>query len=198
MGSKLLVLISAVFLSVVSAAQVRPTAVRPSFVFSAGGGMDYWSGDWERGDINRWGPAAWGTWNVWRGLGINAEGHSMMWGGNKPAQHYKYYVGEGGLFFIDDHWLSDLLELPSNVVQPFVKAELGFGSLSQPGNGTLQYQYTSNTWALGGGVEIRNRRWLWTRVDYTYDGFPHFHSSITNQYHTLNPRGITFGETVRF
>ena len=38
----------------------------------------------------------------------------------------------------------------------------------------------------------------WTQVEYSYDFFPDFHSSITNQNHTLNPRGITFGETYRF
>ena len=197
MSSKLLFSVVVICLSVASAAQVQPTAIRPS-PFSVGGGIDYWSGDWGRGDINRLGPSAWTTLTLWHGLGINAEGHSMICGGNDIAQDYKYFVAEGGLFYIDDHLLSDLLELPSNVVQPFAKAELGFGTLSQPGNGTGQSHFTSNTWAIGGGVEIHNWRWLWTRVDYTYDGFPNFHSSITNQYHTLNPRGLTFGETVRF
>ena len=35
-------------------------------------------------------------------------------------------------------------------------------------------------------------------MEYSYDFFPDFHSSITNQNHTLNSRGITFGETYRF
>jgi hypothetical protein len=151
--------------------------------------MDYWSGDWGSADINRWGPAGWVTLVVWRGLGINAEGHSMIVGGNSNSSSYKYFVGEGGVIYISDHWRK---------FQPFAKAELGFGSLTHPPNGTGQSHLTSNTWAIGGGVEVHNWRRLWTRVDYTFDAIPNFHSSITNEYQTLNPRGLTFGETFRF
>ena len=188
MGLKLFVSIVLLVVSASGAAQVQPSAARMSHV-SAGGGMDYWSGDWGSGNINRWGPSAWATLDAWHGFGINAEVHTLWFGGNDLASHYRYFVGEGGLFYMDRHWKS---------IQPFLKGELGFGSLSQPGNGTGQFHYTSNTWALGGGVEIRNTRRLWTRVDYTYDYFPNFHSSVTGQSHALNPRGLTFGETFRF
>lgn len=151
--------------------------------------MDYWSGDWGRADINRWGPSVWATLDIWRGLGINLEGHSMIVAGNESASSYKYFAGEGGLFYISDHWAR---------IQPFAKAELGFGSLSYPPNGTGRSHLTSNTWALGAGAEVHNCRRFWTRVDYTFDSIPNFYSSITNQYHTLNPRGLTFGETYRF
>jgi hypothetical protein len=189
MSLKLPVAVAVLLFSIGSAAQVRHAGDKPAGKLSAGAGVDYWSGDWGEGDINRWGPAAWATLTIWRGIGINAEGHSMIFGGNNTASSYKYFVGEGGLFYINRHW---------NRLQPFAKAELGFGSLSYPGNGTNQSHLTSNTWAIGGGLELHNWRQLWTRVDYTYDSIPNFYSSITHEYHSLNPRGLTFGETIRF
>ena len=57
---------------------------------------------------------------------------------------------------------------------------------------------TRNIWTLGGGVEYHTKGPFWTRVGYSYDFFPDFHSSVTNQNHSLNPRGFTFGETYRF
>ena len=47
-------------------------------------------------------------------------------------------------------------------------------------------------------LEYHIRGHWWTRVDYTYENIPGFYSGISKQYHTLNPRGITFGETYRF
>jgi len=46
-------------------------------------------------------------------------------------------------------------------------------------------------------VEYHTYKNLWSRVEYDYDFFPNFHSSITNENHTLNPRGLTFGVTYR-
>src|SRR4051812_28172388 len=51
---------------------------------------------------------------------------------------------------------------------------------------------------MGGGVEFHMREQWWTRVEYTYDALPNFHSSISNQNHTLNPRGVSIGVTYRF
>jgi hypothetical protein len=47
-------------------------------------------------------------------------------------------------------------------------------------------------------VEYHTVGHLWTRVGYSYDFFPGFHSTITNENHNLTPHGITFGETYRF
>lgn len=189
MSSKALVTLAALVFSISSAAQVQHAGRQTPSKFSVGAGMDYWSGDWGTGGINRWGPAGWATLEVWRGLGINAEVHSMIAGGNDLASGYKYVAGEGGAIYMYRHW---------NTLQPFAKGELGFGSLTHPDNGTGQLHLTSNTWAVGGGLEVHTWRRLWTRVDYTCDFIPHFHSSITGQYHALNPRGLTFGETFRF
>ena len=141
------------------------------------------------GDINRWGPSAWATLTIWHDLGIIAEGHSMIMGGNQIAQNYKYFAGGGGLIFTSRRW---------GRFQPFVKGEAGYASLSHPDNGTGHFHDTSNIWTLGGGAEYHTWQNWWTRVEYSYDFFPDFHSGITNTNNTLSPRGFTFGETYRF
>jgi hypothetical protein len=113
----------------------------------------------------------------------------MIVGGNDIASNYKLFVGEGGLMCTMGYW---------GRFQPIYKGELGFASLSQPGNGTGHLHSTYFTWAVGGGAEYHLWGHWWTRVDYTYEGIPNFHSSISNQNHTLNPRGISVGATYRF
>ena len=189
MSAKLVMAVAFVLVSIPSLAQVQPAAGKVSWVnFSAGAGMDYWSGDWEAGKINRWGPAAWVTATMWHCLGINAEGHSMILGGNQAASNYKLFVGEGGLMCTMGYW---------GRLQPIYKGELGFASLSWPANAAPHHSNYS-TWSVGGGLEYHTWGHWWTRVDYTYEAIPNFHSTISNQNHTLNPRGITFGETYRF
>ena len=151
--------------------------------------MDFWFGDWD-GAVHRLGPSAWLTVNLWRGFGINIDGHSMILGtGGSANDHYKYFVGEGGLIYTYRGW---------RTVQPYAKAGAGLGSLTFPNTG-LPYQHQNeHTWAFGGGIEYHTWKRLWTRVDYTYDFFPHFYSPITHLYHTLDPNGVTVGESYHF
>lgn len=189
MITKLLVGIAISVVSVSCAAQVVPAASHPPLSTSLGVGINYWSGDWGAGDINRLGPSAWGTVTIWHDLSVIAEGHSMAAGGNSLASNYKYFAGGGGLIWTTDYW---------GRFQPFLKGEAGFASLTHPGNGTGHFHDTSNIWSVGGGVEYHTWGNLWTRVGYSYDFFPNFHDVGTNQNHALNPRGFTFGETFRF
>lgn len=191
MGARLAMTVAVLLISIPSFAQVQPAAriqLPVRVQLSAGAGMDYWSGDWG-GVVDRWGPSAWATATFWHCLGINAESHSMILGGNQTASHYKLFIGEGGLMCTTGYW---------GRFQPISKGELGFASLTQPGNGTGHFHSTYNTWSVGGGVEYHTWGHWWTRVEYTFDNIPHFHSSGTNLNHTLNPRGIAFGETFRF
>jgi opacity protein-like surface antigen len=189
MVSKLLVAIAIGFASLSCAAQVVPDVVRPPLSFTAGGGMNYSSGDWGNGDINRWGPSAWATLSVWRDLSVIAEGHSMIWGGNDLASQYKYFAGGGGLIYTSGYW---------GRFQPFVRGGADFASLSHPDNGTGHFHQSSYIWALGGGAEYHIKGNVWARAEYLYDFFPDFHSSISNENHSLNPHGINFGATYRF
>jgi opacity protein-like surface antigen len=189
MVPKLLVAIAVSFVSISCAAQVAPQAVWPRLSASFGGGMDYMSGDWGHEDINKWGPSAWASVYIWHDLGIIAEGHSMIAGGNQLASNYKYFTGGGGLIYTSGYW---------HRFQPFAKGEAGYASLTHPYNGTGHFHDTSNIWTVGGGVEYRTWGQLWTRVEYDYDFFPDFHDVITNENHTLNPRGFIFGGTYHF
>jgi len=190
MVSKLLVGLAVSLVSLSCAAQVvSPTTTHPPLATSVGGGMNYWSGDWGAGDINRWGPSAWATVTIWHDLSVVAEGHSMIVGGNQMASNYKYFTGGGGLIYTSDYW---------GRFQPYFEGEAGFASLSHPSDFSGHLHDTRNIWTVGGGAEYHTKGHLWTRVGYSYDFFPNFHSSVTNQYHSLNPRGFTFGETYRF
>ncbi len=189
MVKKLLVRLAVSLVSVSCAAQVVPHANRPPLSISAGGGLNYSSGDWGTGDINRLGPNAWGTITIWHDLSAIADFHSMIWGGNDLASEYKYYSGGIGLVYTSDYW---------GRFQPLARAEIGVASLSHPGNLSGHLHDTKQNWTLGGGFEYHTGKSWWTRVEYDYDFFPDFHSSITNQNHALNPRGIVFGETYRF
>jgi opacity protein-like surface antigen len=191
MSTRLLIAIALCVVSVSCEAQVVPAAgtTHAPLSGSINVGMDYWSGDWGRGNINRWGPTVSGTATVWHDFSVIAEGRSMIWGGNQFAQNFKYVEGSGGIVWISDYF---------GRFQPLIKAEAGIGSLTHPPNGSGRAHETSNTWTLGGGFEYHTHGRLWTRVEYDYDYFTNFYSSLSGQFHTLNPRGITFGETYRF
>ena len=190
MAAKLLVGLAVILFSISCVAQVAPAAnTHPPLSTSLGGGMDFFSGDWGTGDINRWGPTAWGTVTIWHDLSLIAEGHSMNIGGNDLASHYKYYAGGGGLIYTSGYW---------GRFQPYVKGEAGFASLSHPGNFSGHNHQSSNIWTLGGGFEYHTAGKFWINAGYTYDFFPDFHSSVSGLNHTLNPRGFIFGGTYRF
>jgi opacity protein-like surface antigen len=189
MIAKLFVGVAIGLVSVSCAAQAVPEVTHPQLATSLGVGMNYWSGDWGGGDINRWGPSAWATLTIWHDLSLIAEGRSMIVGGNQLASNYKYFEGGGGLLYVSDYY---------GRFQPLFKAEAGYASLSHPGNLSGHFHDTRNTWTFGAGFDYHTKGKWWTRVEYDYDFFPDFHSSTTNQYHTLNPRGFVFGETYRF
>ena len=189
MVAKLLVAIALSLFSLSCAAQAVPEAnYPPRLSVALGGGMDYMSGDWGGGKINRWGPTAWASVTIWHDLSVIAEGHSMIVGGNDAAENYKYFTGGGGLIYTSDYW---------GRFQPFFKGEIGFASLSHPPNFSGHLHDTRTIYTAGAGVEYHTAGKFWTRVGYSYDFFPDF-LGTTGQKHYLNPRGFTFGETYRF
>lgn len=190
MRLKLSILLAVLMLSLPSCAQVVQSAQRSGTRLGIGGGIDYWKGDYNH--IARFGPAAWATAEFWHGIGVIAEGHSMIAGGNTAddAAQYKYFEGSGGLVYTYHRWHN---------IEPFVKAETGFASFSFPHrlNGAYAHD-TRTTWAMGAGFEYKIVRHIWARADYTYDNFPDFYSTVTRQYHSINPNGIAVGATYHF
>jgi opacity protein-like surface antigen len=191
MFMRLLVGLTLGLVSVSCAAQVAPASgtTHPPLSGSVGFGMDYMSGDWGRAHINRWGPTGFVSATIWHDVSVIAEGRSVIWGGNDIAQNFKYVEGGGGLVWVSDYF---------GRFQPLFKGEIGFGSLSHPDNGTGHFHDTRTTYTFGGGVEYHTAGRFWTRVEYDYDFFPDFHSTISGKNHPLNTRGFTFGETYRF
>lgn len=190
MRLKLLVAMITLTFSASCLAQVAPSARVYERNISAGAGINFWWGDWG-GAVKRLGPAAWVTADLYHGFGVQIEGHAMNFdGGGGAAELYTYYLGEGGFIYTWHHW---------NMVRPYAKAEAGFGSLTFPPITGLSYHHqNSHTWSTGGGVEIQNYKRLWSRIDYEYTFFPHFYSPISGEYHSLNPGGLTFGESYHF
>ncbi len=183
MRLRLLAVVMFVSCCIPAMAQVRPEASSGSnSKLSFGAGVDYWRGDW--GKIVRYGPSVWAVDELWHGLGVTAEGYSMMAGGANPAPEYKFFVGQGGVVYVY-HW---------HRLAPYGKGELGFGGLSWPHKPTATYVHdTRTTWAMGGGAEYKLWNHIWLRGDYTYEGFPDFYSPVTGQHHTLDPAGFAAG-----
>jgi len=150
-----------------------------------GAGIDYWDTDYTQ--AWKFGPTAWASMELTHGFGLIGEGRSLLAGGNLPG--FKYWVGEGGVAYTVHRW---------RAVRPYAKAELGFASLDVQRTATYRSHDTRTTWAVGGGLEYRTWRHLWTRADYTYDGFPGYLSFTTFQKHTLNPNGISVGVSYHF
>lgn len=148
--------------------------------FAIGAGVDYWATDYSHSF--KLGPALWGTAEFWHGLGVIAEGHSLLTSGDLPD--YRYAVGEGGLIYTTHRW---------DRFTPFIKGEAGFGGLTVPRHANLATHYTRTTYAVGAGVEHRLRGPLYARADYTYEWFPDFVSPLTFKAHSLNPNGVTVG-----
>lgn len=116
-----------------SFAQVVEAARMSNIHLKAGAGMDYWDTDY--GGRWKFGPAAWAGAELWRGFGLQVEGHSLVGGGGNLTE-YKYYVGEGGIVYTLHRW---------NKIEPFAKAEVGFGGLSFPRPTSISHD-TRTTW----------------------------------------------------
>ncbi len=184
--ARLLLLLALLGLTRSGIAQIVYSAKQDNLLHvNVGAGIDYWNTDYSQ----RWkyGPTVWAGTEIWRGVGVLAEGRSLIAGGNLPG--YKYWVGEGGATYTFHHW---------NAVRPYLKGELGFGSLDSPRSPTYRSHDTRTTWAVGGGLEYRTWQRWWTRIDYTYDGFPGYLSLITLKEHTLNPNGFSVGMSYHF
>lgn len=190
MRNRSLLFISMLMLPLSLYAQIQPSAYKGGSRLGVGGGFDYWKGNYNH--IARFGPTAWVTADLWHGIGVLAEGHSMIAGGDnaQAADEYKYFSGEGGVTYTYRRWRR---------FAPFAKAEIGFSSLSFPHHPGATYTHdTRTTWALGAGFERQLVHHVWLRADYTYDNFPDFYSSVTGQHHTLNPNGLAVGGTWHF
>ena len=147
-----------------------------------GVGVGFSNSDLDYGQGRRMsGISAWADYNLFHGLGIEAEGTTISFG--KPASLTKMRqdtIKGGAIYKIR----------PVFKVRPYVKFLVGLGSIDFPSDNPFYTHDTYGMEAAGGGAEYRVWNSLFVRGDYEYQWWPKFHSK-----NTLTPNGFTIGAT---
>lgn len=161
-------------------AQVAPAAKVSGLPLGVGVGLtDY---DLDYGPGRRMlGVSAWADYNVWHGLGVEAEGTSILWDKPDVITRMKQDSIKGGAIY-KYH--------PIFGVRPEVKYLIGLGSIDFPSRNPLYTHDTYTMTAAGGGAEYRVWQTVYAHFDYEYQWWYSYHGN-----HTLNPNGFTVGAT---
>jgi Outer membrane protein beta-barrel domain len=180
MRSKLVLAALIAFSTLPVFSQVAPAVNISGLPLGIGGGFSDYSVDYGPGQ-RMIGASAWADYNLFRGLGIEAEGTSIL--GDKPAvlQRMRQDTIKGGAIY-KMH--------PFYRIRPYAKALLGLGSIDFPSGNPLYTHDTYTMYAFGGGGEYKMWKTLYARGDYEYEVWPNYHGS-----HSLNPNGFTIGAT---
>jgi hypothetical protein len=180
MRSKL-VLAALIFLTSVSGvAQVAPAASIKGLPLGIGGGVSDYGLDYGQGR-RMIGASAWVDYNLFKGLGIEAEGTSIF--ADKPSTFTRMQQNtiKGGAIYKARTFYG---------FHPYAKGMMGFASIDFPSHNPLYTHDTYTIWAAGGGVEYKIWRTLFARADYEYQSWLTFQGNGT-----LNPNGFTGGAT---
>ena len=160
-------------------AQVAPAAKIHSLPLGVGGGVSDYDLDYGQGR-RMLGASAWVDYDLFHGLGIQAEGTDIF--ADKPSTltRMKQETVQGGAIY-KYHAIKGF--------RPFVTGEEGVGKIEFPSHNPF---YTSDTYlitSIGGGVEYKVWRTLSVRGDYEYQIWHDFRT------HSLTPQGFTIGAT---
>jgi hypothetical protein len=160
--------------------QVEPAVKISGLPLGIGGGFSDYSVDYGPGR-RMIGASAWIDYNLFRGLGIEAEGTSIL--GDKPAvfARMRQDTIKGGVIY---------KARPFFRVRPYAKLLGGVGSIDFPSDNPLYTHDTYSVYAIGGGGEYKMWKNLYVRGDYEYQLWRNYHGS-----HTLSPNGFTIGAT---
>jgi len=196
MRSKLVlaVLLSLATLPVV--AQVAPAAKISGLPLGVGVGLTNVDTDYYRPDLPYWsgrmtGVSVWANYNLFHGIGIEAEATSIFANTPKPRAPFpdeKVYGGlkqqtlQGG-FIYKYHQVFH--------VRPYVKAMGGVGKIDFPSTNPFYTEETTPIYSGAGGIEYKTWRTLYLRGQYEYQWWKGFRSGSQS----LNPNGFTFGAT---
>lgn len=161
-------------------AQVAPTLKVSGIPLGVGAGVSDYTLDYGPGRRME-GFSAWADYNIFHGLGIEAEGTTIFL--NKPSSlsSMRQDTIKGGLIY---------RSRPFWKIRPYAKSLIGIGSIDFPSGNPLYTHDTFQVEAMGGGVEYPVWHTLYVRGDYEYQ--------IWNQYHgpnNLTPNGFTIGAT---
>ncbi|WP_263357370.1 porin family protein [Acidicapsa ligni] len=180
MRSKL-VLAALFFLSTLPVlAQVAPAARISGLPLGVGAGLSDYSVDYGPGR-RMLGVSAWADYSLFHGLGIEAEGTSILWDKPSSLPRMKQETIKGGAIY-KYHQVFH--------VRPYVKGLIGLGKIDFPSINPLYTQDTFTMYAIGGGVEYKVWKTLSVRGDYEYQYWSNYQGS-----NYLNPNGFTIGAT---
>jgi hypothetical protein len=161
-------------------AQVAPAAKISGLPLGVGGGITDYSLDYGPGR-RMLGISAWADYNLFHGLGVEAEGTDIFIDKPDSLTRMKQETIKGGLIY-KYH--------PVFQITPYAKAITGLGSVDFPSRNPLYTHDTYILFAVGGGAEYKVWRTLYARGDYEYQFWYQFQSR-----HYLNPNGFTVGAT---
>jgi opacity protein-like surface antigen len=161
-------------------AQVAPAVKVGGLPLGVGAGVSDYSLDFGPGR-RMIGVSAWADYNLFHGLGIEAEGTSIF--ANKPdvLTRMKQNTIKGGAIY---------RARPFFGIRPYAKGLVGLGRIDFPSRNPLYTHDTFTMYAAGGGAEYRIWKTLFARGDYEYEFWPKVLGP-----HTLNPNGYTIGAT---
>ena len=180
MRSKLVLAALITLTSLPAIAQVAPAAKISGLPLGVGVGFtDY---DLDYGQSRRMlGVSAWADYNLWHGLGIEAEGTSIFADKPDTLTRMKQQTIKGGVVY-KYH--------PIFRIRPEAKYLVGLGSIDFPSRNPLYTHDTYTVTAAGGGVEYPLWRNIFAHADYEYQWWYKFQGP-----RELNPNGFTIGAT---
>jgi opacity protein-like surface antigen len=180
MRSKLVLAALITLLTLPVFSQVAPAVKIGGLPLGIGVGLSDYALDYGFGS-RMLGVSAWGDYNLFHGLGIEAEGTSIF--ADRPerlARMKQQTIKGGGIYKYH----------PIFGVRPYVKGVLGIGSIDFPSNNPLYTHDTYTVYAFGAGAEYRAWKTLYVRGDYEYEFWQKFQGP-----RFLNPNGFTVGAT---
>jgi opacity protein-like surface antigen len=180
MRSKLVLAALIILSSLPVVAQVAPAARISGLPIGVGVGLSDYDLDYGQ-DRRMLGLSAWANYELFHGLGVEAEGTTIQWDKPEALTRMRQDTIKGGPIY---------KFRPIAGIHPYVKYLFGLGSIDFPSDDPFYTHDTYKMSAFGGGVEYRVWRHVFVRADYEYQRWPKYHSV-----NALTPNGITLGAT---
>jgi hypothetical protein len=171
--------------------QVTPAARKGGIPVTIGAGYSNFDSDWNGPPYSPvhggWisGYTLWGDWTFYQapallqGIAIEVEGRDLNFGstGNDPVLRQR--TGEGGVLYAWRHF---------EHVHPYGKIFAGYGGMTFTSGNPYYHHDTRTVIAEGLGVDFIVHQNVVLRVDFENQNWSDFRA-----YHSLTPRGFTFG-----
>lgn len=173
-------------------AQSPPAALGPPLHLQAGAEFSAYNTDVA---TNSWeyGIGAYADMNVWRSLGIEAEGRTIHF---NEVDNVRQDTISGGLRYVFHRG-----RLAGHPLEPYIKALAGVGSGDFPA-GTYKYSLrqhdTFSVITFGGGLDVPLSHHLSVRAEYEYETWLDYGRGHEGGLGQANPTGASVGMAYRF